>query len=150
LRVAVTSTWGVSVATVEAIYLDPRLKVGWPVRLPYDFVPEGASAQPRTSAAVYTFAAPPGSTQTSTTVATSSPVFAELAGAYYWGGLLATVATDLDRNERGNRGRAVRRRNPVFGNGQQLWRRWGPPVTGGNIGMPAVTLITMAARSSPG
>jgi AtzE family amidohydrolase len=147
LRVAVTSTWGVSVATVEAIYLDPRLKVGWPVRLPYDFVPEGASAQPHTSAAVYTFAAPPGSTQTSTTVATSSPVFAELAGAYYWGGLLATVATDLDRNG-GGEVIVVQGGSPpklrVFGrNGQQLWLAplGTAAVTGGNIGMPAVADI---------
>ena len=85
LRVVVTSTWGVSVASVDALYLDPLLKAGWPVRLPFDFEPEGASAQPRTSAAVYTFVAPPGSAHASTTVPTSSPAFAELAGAYYLG-----------------------------------------------------------------
>ena len=152
LRVVVTSTWGVSVATVEALYLDPRLKVGWPVRLPYDFVPEGASAQPRTSAAVYTFAAPPGSTQTSTTVATSSPVFAELAGGYYWGGLLAPVATDLDRNGSGEI-IVVQGGSPpklrVFGrNGQQLWLAplGTGAVTGGNIGMPAVADIDNDGR----
>ena len=152
LRVVVTSTWGVSVATVEAIYLDPRLKVGWPVRLPYDFVPEGASARPRTSAAVYTFAAPPGSKQASTTVRTSSPVFAELAGSYYWGGLLAPVATDLDRNGSGEI-IVVQGGSPpklrVFGrNGQQLWLAplGNGAVPGGNIGMPAVADIDNDGR----
>jgi subtilisin family serine protease len=144
VRVVVTSDWGSSVTTVEAIYLDPRLKPGWPVRVPFDVVPEGA--QLRTSASVYTFAAsstvPPAAYRTKT-VSTSSPEFAKLAKTYYWGGLLAPVVSDLDRRPgRDHRGAGR------FATEAPRVRQWREAavvdraghgsVAGGNMGMPAV------------
>ena len=113
----------------------------------------GCIPPPGTSAAVYTFAAPPGSAHASATVLTSSPVFAELAESYYWGGLLAPVATDLDRNGSGEI-IVVQGGSPpklrVFGrNGQLLWSAplGSGTASGEGRGMPAVADIDNDGRA---
>ena len=152
LRVLVTNSWGISVETVNAIYLDPLLKAGWPIRLPYDFAPDDAGLQLKTYGDVYTFAAPSRARTTtirsergsSTTVLTSSAEFAEVAASYYHSGLLAPVVSDLDRDGSGEivvlQG-GVPPKLRVYGGDGVL--QWLAPlgtggVAGGNLGLPAI------------
>ena len=153
LRVVVTSSLGSQRRDGRGNLPGSAVEGGWPVRLPYDFVPEGASAQPRTSAAgLHLRERRLEARRTSTTVATSSPVFAELAGAYYWGGLLAPVVSDLDRNGSGEiivvQGVSPPKLRVYGRNGQQLWLAplGTGAVPGGNIGMPAVADIDNDGR----
>jgi len=155
LRVVVTNTWGSSVASVDALYLDPRLKPGWPVRLPFEVVPDEAGL--RTAGSGYTFAVSSttsgaGSVHGGRTVSTSSREFVELAKAYYWGGLLAPVVSDLDHSGTAEiivvQGGAPPKLR-VYGSGGKL--RWSAAlgvgaVSGGNMGMPAVADIDNDGR----
>jgi len=156
VRVVVTNDWGSSVTTIEAIYLDPRLKPGWPVRVPFDVVSE--SARLRTLASTYTFAASSnsgvaaGGVHGSRTVSTSSPEFVELAKVYYSAGLLAPVVSDLDHSGTAEiivaQG-GVPPKLRVYGSGGKL--RWSRAlgtsgVAGGNMGMPAVADIDNDGR----
>ena len=153
LRVIVTNTWGTNVETVSAIYLDPLLRAGWPIRIPYDVKPDDFSLQLRTNASTYTFAVSPSrraaansGNQSTITVLTSSSVFAEVIAAYHWPGLLAPVVSDLNGDGSGEvvvlQGGIAKLR--VYSRDGAL--QWLAPlgtgfVPGGSQGLPAIADI---------
>lgn len=156
LRVTTTNTWGSSVETIDSIYLDPFLKAGWPVRVPWDEVLDGLSLPLRTEASVYTVARR-GSTanlgaaneanSTHATLLTSSPEFQAQVVSYYWAGMLMPVTGDIDGN--GSKEVVITKSGEpptlqVYETNGNL--KWTAPlstngVAGGNLGLPAIADI---------
>jgi subtilisin family serine protease len=102
LRVVATYAWGSTVEVVNALYLDPRLKPGWPVRIPYDVLPGflnlpsyGYSMFPSRADARPTA---DEDTVPKVTVTSSSFHLAAQPAVYAWGGMLVPVVSDLDRD----------------------------------------------------
>lgn len=106
LRVTAANSWGSSVETIASIYLDPRLKTGWPVRVPYDEALNGSGQPLRTDASIYTIARRESTTNRGAanavsanhaTLLTSAPEF-QAQAVYYWAGMLVPVTGDVDGN----------------------------------------------------
>lgn len=157
LRVVTTHSWGISLEFIRAIYLDARLRNGWPARVPYDAEAEDGLGQSlRTDAQVYTAAhvdttAAAGvrektdADHTHATMLTSSPEFHAQA-SYYWPGVLLPVAGDVDGD--GIKEIAVLKGGVpatllVYDANANL--KWsaslGASVSGGNLAMPTIADI---------